>query len=96
MKYARIDLSQTDYSPIIEMKFIVNPNVSMIGSLQAIYEKYCRYKQFNSVMPIFDSEFTDPKNDVFGYYILKLNAHTIKINSISICTLEVPMNINNK
>jgi hypothetical protein len=36
--------------------------------LQAIYKKYCEYKKFASVMPIFDSEFTDSKNNVYGYY----------------------------
>lgn len=37
------------------------------GQLQSIYRDYCRYKQFDSVMPIFDSQFEDVKNDVFGY-----------------------------
>lgn len=36
--------------------------------LQQIYKTYCDYKKFSSVMPIFDSEFTDMKNYVIGYY----------------------------
>lgn len=37
------------------------------GQLQSIYRDYCKHKQFDSVMPIFDSQFDDIKNDVFGY-----------------------------
>jgi hypothetical protein len=39
-----------------------------IGDLQKIYNQYCKHKQFESVMPIFDSQFADIKNDTFGYY----------------------------
>ena len=45
--------------------FIRNPE---IDKLTSIYNEYCRYKRFRSVMPIFDSEFGDEKNDVIGYY----------------------------
>jgi len=38
-----------------------------VGDLQSIYKKYCKYKNFESVMPIFDSQFEDHKTDVFGY-----------------------------
>jgi hypothetical protein len=37
------------------------------GQLQSIYRDYCKHKQFESVMPIFDSQFEDVRNDVFGY-----------------------------
>ena len=32
------------------------------------YRDYCIYKHFASVMPIFDSRYTDPMTDVIGYY----------------------------
>lgn len=38
-----------------------------VGELQDIYKEYCNYKQFESVMPLFDTQFTDIKNDVYGY-----------------------------
>ena len=38
-----------------------------VGILNAIYADYCRYKKFDSVMPLFDSQFTDVKNDIYGY-----------------------------
>jgi hypothetical protein len=36
--------------------------------LNDIYRTYCVYKYFASVMPIFDSQYTDPDTDVIGYY----------------------------
>ncbi len=64
MIYARIDLHGTNYDILSGSGKIVEIN---IGELQGIYLAYCRHKKFKSVMPIFDSEFTDPRNDVIGY-----------------------------
>lgn len=66
MIYARINLEKTNYSINLNWRYIKNPDVNQ---LQIIYATYCRHKQFPSVMPIFDSEYTDIKNDVIGYYI---------------------------
>lgn len=67
MLFARIDLSKTDYStlPESQWKIITDPDPQQ---LEAIYNQYCIYKQFRSVMPIFPEEYTDSKNDVIGYY----------------------------
>lgn len=65
MTYARIDLLQTNYKKLRNFQFIKHVNNL---ELQKIYKEYCDYKNFKSVMPIFDSEFFDPKNDVIGYY----------------------------
>jgi len=65
MSYARIDLQKTNYQKLNNFKFL---NTPPIGDIQSIYQKYCRYKKFKSVMPIFDSELLDKKNDVIGYY----------------------------
>jgi hypothetical protein len=66
MLYARIDLEKTNY---IQMQnnweFIKTPD---INALNQIYQKYCQYKKFRSVMPIFNSVYTDPKIDVIGYF----------------------------
>lgn len=70
MLYARIVLAKTNYSLMPnsnENGYIVNhsPNIS---NLNRIYAEYCSYKKFKSVMPIFDSEYTDSKNDILSYY----------------------------
>jgi hypothetical protein len=61
--YARVDLSKCNYSPMDNYKILKSVN---IPELNEIYKKYCRYKKFKSVMPIFESDYTN--NDVIGYY----------------------------
>jgi hypothetical protein len=64
--HARIDLDKTNYTILNESNWaIINPN---IDQLNQIYKKYCQYKKFPSVLPIFDSEYTDEKNDIIGYF----------------------------
>lgn len=65
MLYARIDLSKTNYKIFKDFKIFDNPP---IDSLRLIYQDYCEYKNFKSVMPIFTEEFFDQKTDVIGYY----------------------------
>ena len=66
MLYARIDLQKTNYiSMQTDWGFIKNPDITLLNQ---IYQQYCRYKKFQSVMPIFDSVYTDPLIDVIGYY----------------------------
>jgi len=64
-QFARIDLSKTNYEINVEWMYIPQPD---IASLNEIYRTYCTYKHFASVMPIFDSRYTDPMTDVIGYY----------------------------
>lgn len=66
MLYARINLSETNYC-LYDNHRILTPTPPT-ESLQKIYHEYCKHKKFKSVMPIFDSEFTDPKNQVIGYF----------------------------
>jgi len=63
-QYARIDLSKTSYQPSVVWEYLREPNVDL---LKDIYRTYCIYKHFASVMPLFDSQFTDPATDVIGY-----------------------------
>jgi hypothetical protein len=63
-QFARIDLSETTYLPAVDWYYIIKPNMT---ELQDIYRTYCIYKHFASVMPLFDSQFTDPATDVIGY-----------------------------
>lgn len=65
MIYARIDLSKTRYEKMSTARFIDRVDIQQ---LNGIYATYCRYKKFASVMPIFDNEYLDPKNDIIGYH----------------------------
>jgi hypothetical protein len=64
-QFARIDLSKTNYKPTVKWEYLPTPDIDKLNS---IYRDYCKYKHFASVMPIFDSRYTDPATDVIGYY----------------------------
>jgi hypothetical protein len=63
-QFARIDLSKTTYKATVAWEYLREPN---IAQLKDIYRTYCIYKHFASVMPLFDSQFTDAMTDVIGY-----------------------------
>ena len=63
-QFARIQLEKTTYQPTVDWQYLRNPDIAV---LQDIYRTYCIYKHFASVMPIFDSQYTDPATDVIGY-----------------------------
>ena len=63
-QFARIVLDQTSYQPQVAWEYLREPNTAQ---LRDIYRTYCIYKHFASVMPLFDSQFTDPATDVIGY-----------------------------
>jgi hypothetical protein len=63
-QFARIDLSLVTYQPSVDWEYLHEPNIAL---LKDIYRTYCIYKHFASVMPLFDSQFTDPMTDVIGY-----------------------------
>jgi hypothetical protein len=64
-QFARIDLSKTNYDITVKWQYLLEPD---IPALNKIYRDYCIYKHFASVMPMFDSRYTDPATDVIGYY----------------------------
>jgi len=64
-QFARIDLSKNTDQATVKWAYLRNPN---IAELRDIYKTYCIYKHFASVMPLFDSQFTDSDTDVLGYY----------------------------
>ena len=61
---ARIRLQETTYQPTVDWEYLREPNIPL---LKDIYRTYCIYKRFASVMPLFDSQFTDAMTDVLGY-----------------------------
>jgi len=63
-QFARIDLTKTTYRPLVSWEYLREPDIPL---LQDIYRTYCIYKHFASVMPLFDSQFTDAMTDVIGY-----------------------------
>lgn len=66
MLYARINLEKTNYPILTEnWQFLKEPDTKQLNT---IYQKYCQYKKFTSVMPIFDSEYHDPNIDIIGYF----------------------------
>ena len=65
MLYTRVDLKKTNYKLLNNFQVLIKPDPEV---LENIYNQYCIYKKFESVMPIFPEEYTDPKNDVIGYY----------------------------
>ena len=67
MIFSRIDLSMSYYDVCLDYKFISDVH-NKIPQLNSIYTKYCKYKKFQSHMPIFDTEYLDPSHDIIGYY----------------------------
>jgi hypothetical protein len=64
-QFARIQLEKTTYQPTVDWQYLHDPDIAM---LKSIYKTYCIHKHFASVMPLFDSQFTDPATDVIGYF----------------------------
>jgi hypothetical protein len=65
LKYSRVKLSETNYPILNNWAYIKEIDIPY---LNLIYKKYCDYKNFTSVMPIFDSEYKDINTDIIGYY----------------------------
>ena len=63
--YCYIDLSQTNYDINLDYKLLTNPDTDL---LLDIYDEYARYKKLDSVWPIYAEEFSNPANDIIGYY----------------------------
>ena len=64
-QFARIDLTKNTDQATVTWAYLTDPDIPV---LKDIYRTYCIYKHFASVMPLFDSQFTDPDTDVIGYY----------------------------
>jgi len=84
MIYARINLKKTNYTTVLDWHYLKNPD---IDTLNTIYKQYCLYKKFQSFMPIFDSEYTDPNNDVIGYF------NNGKLEAFSLIRRHDPINV---
>lgn len=68
MKFCRIKLSETNYTSMKdgdEWQYITERNTDQLNN---IYQTYCRFKKFDSVMPIFDLQYLDSSVELIGYY----------------------------
>ena len=66
-EFARIDLEQTEYHATVSWAYLDKTDYH-IQACKDIYRRYCQYKNFKSVMPLFDSRFHDVMADVLGYW----------------------------
>ena len=64
MKFCRIKLSETNYNKLDNWKVNSESN----SEYNRIYKEYCTHKNFDSVMPIFDSQYQDVNIEMFCYY----------------------------
>lgn len=63
--YARYKLSETNYRVSKNAQLLEDPPCEL---LQQIYDTYCKYKKFESVMPLFDEDLCAPRSDIIGYF----------------------------
>ena len=69
MKFCRIDLSKTNYNVLRSAYHIsMVERDDRMDQLKEIYRKYCVYKKFESVMPLFEGMIFDKYTDIIGYY----------------------------
>lgn len=66
MKFARVALDRTEYAVSNNWQYL--HSMQHYPALHKLYQQYCDYKQFESVMPLFDNQFHDPLTDIIGYY----------------------------
>lgn len=65
MIYCRIDLSKTNYVELDNYKIL---DASYYDQILSLYKDYCKYKGFESVVPIFYEEVISSYSEVIGYY----------------------------
>ena len=63
--FCRIKLKDTNYQEVSNYKLL---DSSFYDECFEIYRKYCEYKNFDSVIPIFREEFEQNNCDIVGYY----------------------------
>lgn len=66
-QFARINLAHTNYTPSVFWAYLDKTDYN-IAACETIYNKYCVYKKFPSVMPLFRSRFHDAMADIIGYW----------------------------
>jgi hypothetical protein len=71
LKFCRIDLSKTNYC-ILDYSYareiLLGDRMNYWNDFQQIYKKYCDYKNFASVMPLWISQFQSSEYRIIGYF----------------------------
>ena len=71
LKFCRINLSKTNYS-IIDYPYAgeipLDNRIRYWDDFQKIYKKYCEHKKFDSVMPLWISQFQSNEYKIIGYF----------------------------
>ena len=65
MKFGRIDLTKTTYNIVLDAHLL---NPVPIDEINRVYQAYCTYKNFKSVIPMVPGRFAVPGTEVYGYY----------------------------
>ena len=65
MIFSRIRLELTHYQLLDGASIITAPDYDQ---LETIYNSYCKYKEFESVMPFFKEQYQQSNAEVMGYY----------------------------
>ena len=69
MKFCRINLEKTNYSLLDHAHLMCHAERDdRADDLISIYNEYCIYKKFSSVMPLFKGIIFDKYSDVIGYF----------------------------
>lgn len=66
MTLCRIALERTDYSTLSGAKLLEKSEIRL-HRLEQIFYKYCAYKRFTTVQPLFPIEFLSEETDVIEY-----------------------------
>lgn len=66
MIFARINLENTNYNLLPNGMFINGK--TYLNQIKNLYYDYCDYKEFPSVMPLFDSEIVAKNVHIMGYF----------------------------
>lgn len=79
MKFCRINLEKTNYNLLDYAHLMCSAEIDdRADQLIDIYHQYCRYKNFQSVMPLFKGILFDKYTDIFSYHPTKtLSAFSI-------------------
>jgi hypothetical protein len=64
MKFCRINLEKTNYNKLDNWYM----HSDGIDEYNRIYKEYCKYKNFESVMPIFNTQYFDANIEMICYY----------------------------
>ena len=91
LKFCRINLVKTNYNIInypYAREITIDQRMQHWDQVQHIYTSYCRHKKFDSVMPLWISQFQSSEYKLIGYFD---NNHLVawtKLRLLDRCNIE--------